>query len=78
MATTAEGTAVGKSIAGYTLTRRERIEHLGCSYLELTHERTGARHIHIDCPDDNNGFALVFRAGMYRAAGDDRLRGSGI
>jgi len=60
MATTAEGTAAGKSIAGYTITRRERIEHLGGSYLELTHERTGARHIHFESPDDNNGFAVFF------------------
>jgi Zn-dependent M16 (insulinase) family peptidase len=60
MATTAEGTAAGKSIAGYTITRHEPLERLEGAYLELTHERTGARHIHIECPDDNNGFAVFF------------------
>ncbi|HEV2415659.1 MAG TPA: insulinase family protein [Candidatus Dormibacteraeota bacterium] len=55
MATTAEGT-----IAGYSITRREPLERLEGTYLELTHEPTGARHIHIECPDDNNGFAVFF------------------
>ena len=55
MTTTAEGT-----IAGYSITRREPLERLEGTYLELTHERTGARHIHIECPDDNNGFAVFF------------------
>ncbi|HEV3407031.1 MAG TPA: insulinase family protein [Candidatus Dormibacteraeota bacterium] len=60
MATTTESAAAGKSIAGYTITRREPLERLEGAYLELTHERTGARHIHIECPDDNNGFAVFF------------------
>jgi presequence protease len=60
MATTAEGTAAGKSIAGYTINRREPLGHLEGTYLELTHERTGAKHIHIECADDNNGFAVFF------------------
>jgi Zn-dependent M16 (insulinase) family peptidase len=60
MATTAEGTAAWKSIAGYTITRRAPLERLEGAYLELTHERTGAKHIHIECPDDNNGFAVFF------------------
>ena len=55
MATTTEGT-----IAGYTIKRREPLERLEGTYLELTHDRTGARHIHIECPDDNNGFAVFF------------------
>ncbi|HKC18577.1 MAG TPA: insulinase family protein, partial [Candidatus Dormibacteraeota bacterium] len=54
-ATTAEGT-----IAGYKITRREPLERLEGAYFELVHERTGARHIHIECPDDNNGFAVFF------------------
>src|SRR5258708_1618715 len=28
--------------------------------MELVHERTGARHIHIECSDDNNAFAVSF------------------
>ncbi|HET9781950.1 MAG TPA: insulinase family protein [Candidatus Dormibacteraeota bacterium] len=55
MATTAEGT-----IAGYTIKRREPLERLEGAYIELVHDRTGARHIHIECPDDNNGFAVFF------------------
>jgi Zn-dependent M16 (insulinase) family peptidase len=59
MATTT-GTAAGETIAGYTITRRESLEPLAGAYLELTHERTGARHIHIESTDDNNGFAVFF------------------
>jgi len=55
MATTASST-----IGGYTITRREPVDRLEGQYLELEHQRTGARHIHIECPDDNNGFAVFF------------------
>ena len=48
------------TIGGYTILRRERLERLEGSYLELEHERTGARHIHVECPDDNNAFAVFF------------------
>ena len=51
--------AVG-TIGGYTILRRERLERLEGTYLELEHDRTGARHIHIECPDDNNAFAVFF------------------
>jgi presequence protease len=49
-----------ETLGGYTITRRMPLERLGGSYLELTHNRTGARHIHIECQDDNNGFAVFF------------------
>jgi Zn-dependent M16 (insulinase) family peptidase len=55
MTITAEST-----IGGYTITRREPLERLDGTYLELEHQRTGARHIHIECPDDNNAFAVFF------------------
>jgi Zn-dependent M16 (insulinase) family peptidase len=55
MATTAEST-----IGGYTIVRREPLERLEGTYIELAHRGTGARHIHIECPDDNNGFAVAF------------------
>ena len=51
--------AVG-TIGGYTILRREPLERLEGTYLELEHDRTGARHIHIECPDDNNAFAVFF------------------
>jgi len=58
MAKTSER-AVG-TVGGYTILRRERLERLEGTYLELEHDRTGARHIHIECPDDNNAFAVFF------------------
>jgi len=48
------------TIGGYTILRRERLERLEGTYLELEHERTGARHLHVECPDDNNSFAVFF------------------
>src|SRR5256885_513198 len=48
------------TIGGYKITRREPLERLEGAYLELEHQATGARHVHIECPDDNNGFAVFF------------------
>jgi Zn-dependent M16 (insulinase) family peptidase len=48
------------TIGGYTILRREALERLEGTYLELEHERTGARHIHVQCADDNNSFAVFF------------------
>ena len=48
------------TIGGYTILRKERLDRLAWSYLELEHERTGARHLHVECPDDNNSFAVFF------------------
>ena len=55
MASTTEGT-----IGGFTITRREPLERLDGAYVELEHRKTGARHVHIECADDNNGFAVSF------------------
>jgi len=52
--------AAAERVGAYTITRREPLEHIEGAYLELEHRRTGARHIHIECPDDNNAFAVFF------------------
>ena len=49
-----------ETIGGYSVRRREPLERLDGVYLELEHDRTGARHIHIETRDDNNGFAVFF------------------
>jgi len=48
------------TIGGYTIRRREPLDRLEGVYIELVHERTGARHIHIQTQDDNNAFAVFF------------------
>jgi Zn-dependent M16 (insulinase) family peptidase len=48
------------TIGGYTVRRRELLGRLEGLYLELEHDRTGARHIHIENKDDNNAFAVFF------------------
>lgn len=49
-----------EAIGGYTIVRREPLDRLEGSFIELVHERTGAKHIHIECADDNNAFAVSF------------------
>ncbi|HVE76706.1 MAG TPA: insulinase family protein [Actinomycetota bacterium] len=51
---------VGSHIGGYVVGRREELPNIQGRYYELTHETTGARHIHIDVDDDNNVFNVAF------------------
>lgn len=51
---------VGARLGGHTVTRKEDLDHLQGHYYELAHEKTGARHIHIGVPDDNNTFVVLF------------------
>src|SRR5258706_749404 len=48
------------TVGGYTVRRREPLQRLEGAYLELAHDRTGARHIHVEAKDDNNAFAVFF------------------
>jgi presequence protease len=52
--------AVGTTIGGYSVLRTAALPHLNGTYIELEHSRTGARHIHIACPDENNAFSVTF------------------
>src|ERR1700681_3515980 len=58
MAKTADPTLA--TIGGYTIRRREDLDRLDGAYMELEHDRTGARHLHIEAKDDNNAFAVFF------------------
>ncbi len=51
---------IGARVGGYTVTRVEAYQQVQGWYLELTHEATGARHIHVACADDNNSFMVTF------------------
>jgi hypothetical protein len=44
----------------YQITQVAPLPHLGGQFFHLIHQPTGARHIHIACPDDNKGFAVAF------------------
>src|ERR1700730_4597273 len=60
MAKTAKaGPSIG-TIGGYTIRRRKPLDRIEGAYMELEHDRTGARHIHIEAKDDNNAFAVFF------------------
>src|SRR5688572_29034903 len=51
---------VGEKIAGYVVERKEPLTHLAGTYYELTHQKTGARHIHVSVAEDNNLFSVLF------------------
>src|SRR5258708_3567620 len=58
MAKTADLTT--ETIGGYTIRRREPLDRLDGAYIELEHDRTGARHIHIESPANTNPFPAFF------------------
>ncbi|HEX2052592.1 MAG TPA: insulinase family protein [Actinomycetota bacterium] len=51
--------APGSVVEGYRVDRVEPVPYLNGTYIELTHQGTGARHIHIAVPDDNNAFVVM-------------------
>ena len=51
---------VGLKIGGYTVLRIEPLKQVAGQFIELRHEATAARHIHIACNDDNNAFTVAF------------------
>src|SRR4029077_878336 len=53
----------------YSIVGVQPLQRLAGHYLELEHEATGARHIHIDTNDDNNGFAVFFPTGPTDSTG---------
>ncbi|HEV2217147.1 MAG TPA: insulinase family protein [Candidatus Dormibacteraeota bacterium] len=57
------------TIGGYTVLRREPLDRLEGYFIQLEHERTGARHIHIECADDNNGFTVIFSTAPQDSSG---------
>lgn len=57
------------AIGGYTIVRREPLERLEGSFIQLEHDATGARHIHIECADDNNAFTVMFPTPPHDSTG---------
>ncbi len=51
----------GDVLHGFAVKRCEAITLLQATMIELEHEKTGARHIHIACSDTENAFGVVFR-----------------
>ena len=51
----------GVTYYGYTLEDVRFIDHLQIHLYEFSHKVTGARHIHISSPDDNNVGIIAFR-----------------
>ncbi|CDK28180.1 unnamed protein product [Kuraishia capsulata CBS 1993] len=50
-----------KKIAGYSVERVLPVPELSLTAVDLVHDRTGARHLHIDRNDKNNVFSIIFK-----------------
>ncbi|MEX2551702.1 MAG: insulinase family protein, partial [Actinomycetota bacterium] len=59
----------GAKIGGFRVERRESVPHLNGTYYELVHQGTGARHLHIETPDDNNAFVVVLPTPPHDSTG---------
>lgn len=53
--------AVGDKIHGYVVKRVEEVPEFCISAIELDHEGSGARHLHLARDDPNNCFSVTFR-----------------
>ncbi len=51
----------GDRIYGYVVNRVENLKELDSTLIQLEHEITGAKHIHIENKDKENTFAILFR-----------------
>lgn len=51
---------VGTRIGGYTVLRVLPLKQVAGQFIELRHEATLARHVHIACQDENNAFTVTF------------------
>lgn len=49
------------TVSGYIVTQVSRLESFDAELIQLTHQATGSRHIHIARPDKENTFSVMFR-----------------
>ena len=61
--------AVGAQLHGYRVDAVQTVPELRFDAIFLTHEVTGARHVHIDTPDENNVFGVAFRTVSHNSTG---------
>ncbi|HSM74676.1 MAG TPA: insulinase family protein, partial [Desulfobacterales bacterium] len=55
------GLKPGDRLSGYSVKRVEKLGEIRSLLIELEHERTGARHIHIQNDDRENTFSVAFK-----------------
>lgn len=60
---------VGDKLAGYTIQRAEEVAEFNLTAVELAHDQTGSRHLHIDRQDQNNVFGIAFKTNPPNSTG---------
>ena len=53
--------APGEIICGYEVRRVRYLPGIDLTFYELLHLGTGARHVHLSCPDTDNCFSVAFK-----------------
>jgi len=59
----------GQAIGGYDVRRVRYLPGLDITFYELMHLATGARHIHLSCPDTDNCFSVAFKTVPQNSTG---------
>ena len=59
----------GQTIGGYVVKRTASLPTISCRLVQLVHDATGARHIHIAAPDSENTFGVVLKTVPEDATG---------
>lgn len=52
---------IGSEIKGYNIQRVESVPEFNLVAVELEHQKTGSKHLHIDRQDSNNVFSIIFK-----------------
>lgn len=60
---------LGKKLEGYTINRVKEVPEFNLIAVDLTHNQTASRHLHIDRQDSNNVFGIVFKTNPPNSTG---------
>eukprot|EP01127_Copromyxa_protea_P016926 TRINITY_DN5118_c0_g1_i1.p1 TRINITY_DN5118_c0_g1~~TRINITY_DN5118_c0_g1_i1.p1 ORF type:complete len:1008 (-),score=294.23 TRINITY_DN5118_c0_g1_i1:45-3068(-) len=60
---------VGSKVHGYTVKEIQHLPERNITAYELSHDKTGARHLHLDCEDTNNVFMATFKTSPTDSTG---------
>lgn len=52
---------IGSDIHGYKIQRTELVPEFNLVAVALEHQKTGSKHLHINRPDTNNVFSIIFK-----------------
>ncbi|OWB71144.1 hypothetical protein B5S31_g828 [[Candida] boidinii] len=60
---------IGSEVSGYVINKVLPVPELNLTAIDLSHKRTGAKHLHIDRQDKNNVFSIIFKTNPPNSTG---------